>query len=93
MSTHVVNTLHHLASHGWITLRALSSLLGYSHATGIYGRQKGKNPIPTVKIGGTHRVYADDVIHELNNRPKEDQTAAQTFLGIYRKALKEKPNV
>jgi len=67
----------------------MSPLLGYAHATGVYTRQKSKNPIPTVRIGSTYRVHADDVIHILNNVPEEDQNAAQTFLRIYRAALKE----
>lgn len=90
MSGQVITTLNHLATHGWIPLRSMSFLLGYSHATGIYSRQKGKNPIPTVKIGGTYRVHADDVVKELNNRPEQDQAAALVFLRIYNAALKER---
>ncbi len=86
----IVVTLHHLATHGWVSLRSMSALLGYSHATGVYGRQRGKNAIPTVKIGSVHRVYADDVVHELNNRPEKDQEAAGVLLRIYYAALKEK---
>lgn len=71
----------------------MSFLLGYAHPTGIYGRQRGKNPIPTVKMGGTHRVYKDDVIETLKNVPEEDQDAAQVFLMMYRAALKEQQNV
>jgi len=89
MSGQIPNTLRHLATHGWITLRSMSALLGYSHATGVYARQRGKNPIPTVRIGSTYRVYADDVIETLKNVPEEDQDAAQTFLHIYKAALKE----
>ena len=86
----ILQALNHLATHGWVTLRSMSFLLGYSHATGVYGRQKSKNPIPTVLIGGTHRVYKDDVIETLENVPEEDQVAAKTFLNIYYAALKEK---
>ncbi len=88
----IVVTLRHLAVHGWVSLRSMSSLLGYAHATGVYGRQRGKNAIPTVKIGSVYRVYADDVVHELNNRPEKDQEAAGVLLRIYHAALKEKRN-
>ncbi len=90
MSSRIPIIFRHLATHGWITLRSMSSLLGYSHATGVYARQRGKKPIPTVRIGGTYRVYADDVVHELNNRPEQDQDAAKVLLRIYHAALKEK---
>lgn len=76
--------LNKLATRGWITLRQMGPLLGYGHPTAIYGRQKTKNPIPTIQIGCTHRVYADIVIETLNNSPPEDQEASQTMLRIYR---------
>ena len=88
----VVVTLHHLATHGWISLRSMSALLGYSHATGIYGRQRGQNAIPVVTIGGINRVYVDDVINELTNRPEKDQAAAKVLLRIYHAARKEYEN-
>jgi hypothetical protein len=88
----IMRTLQHLAKHGWITLRALSILLGYKNSTGIYARQRGKNPIPVIKVDSTYRVYADAVINTLQNVPEEDQVAAQTFLKLYYAALKEKDN-
>jgi len=89
MSGHIPTTIRHLITHGWISLRSMSALLGYSHATGIYGRQRGKKAIPVVKIGGTYRVYKDDVINELNNVPEDDRLAAETFFALYRKYLRE----
>ena len=88
----ILHSLTHLASHGWVPLRAMAALLGYAHATGIYARQRGKNPIPVVKIGGIYRVYADDVIQELQNVPECDQIASKAFLRIYRSLLKEQQN-
>ena len=85
----ILHSLTHLARHGWVPLRSMSALLGYAHATGIYARQRGKNPIPVVKIGGTYRVYADDVLNELQNVPDCDQEASRTFIRIYRSLLKE----
>ncbi len=88
----IVVVLQHLAAHGWVSLRSMSILLGYSYPTGIYGRQKGKHAIPTISIGGIYRVYADVVIHELNNRPEQDQAAAKVLLSIYHAACKEREN-
>lgn len=90
MSDHTVNrVLGSLVAHGWVTLRSMSYLLGYAHGTGIYGRQRGKNPIPTVKVGGTYRVYEDTVIETLENAPERDQVASKTILRIYRQLKKE----
>ncbi len=87
------NRVHHilfrLATHGWIPLRSMSALLGYSHATGVYQRQKGKNPISTILIGGTYRVYADEVIKTLESVPEKDQEASTTILKIYRRLERE----
>lgn len=88
-SSVVISTLKHLATHGWITLRSMSPLLGYTHATGIYARQRSKNPIPTIKMGGTYRVYASTVVETLEAAPELDQPAAQTFLQIYRSFLRD----
>lgn len=90
MEANIQRTIEHLVVHGWVTLRSLAPLLGYSHHTGIYARQKGKNPIPTVLIGGTYRVYAEDFVETLQNVPEEDRGAAEVFLGLYKAALKEK---
>ena len=79
-----MKVLHKLVANGWVPLRSMSCLLGYSHPTGIYARQRGKTPISTVKIGGQHRVYADEVLTTLNNVPEQDQYAANIILGVYR---------
>ena len=81
--------LNHLVKHGWVTLRSMSALLGYAHPTGIYGRQRSKKPIPTVFMGSTHRVYAEDVVETLKNAPEQDQASAGTILHIYNSLLKE----
>ena len=86
----ITKVLHHLVKHGWVSLRSMSSILGYSHPTGIYGRQRGKKRIPTVQIGGTQRVYVDTFIETLQNVPECDQIAAQTILKVYYAALKLK---
>ena len=81
--------LQQLAKRGWITLRQMSPLLGYSHPTGIYGRQKSKKAISTILIGNTYRVYADVVVQTLEDAPAEDQEASRMMLHVYREALKE----
>ena len=85
--------LEHLAVHGWITLRSMAPLIGCAHATGIYAKQKTKNPIPVVKIGGQYRVYKDDVIDILENAPEKDKVASQAFLRIYRSYLTSQEQV
>lgn len=67
----------------------MSLLLGYAHGTGIYARQRGPNPIPTVKIGPYQRVCAEDAIKELQNVRERDKKAAETFLRIYYSFLKD----
>ncbi len=89
----ITTTLSRLATRGWIPLRSMSMLLGYAHPTGIYGRQRSKNPIPTILIGGAHRVYEDVVIETLKNMPEKDQVASKTMLGIYRRLQKEHTHV
>lgn len=87
--TPIVAALHTLVERGWLPLRQVGVLLGYAHATGVYGRQKGPNAIPTVKVGGTFRVYADDVVHALESVPDRDREAAVAILSRYRQLLKE----
>lgn len=59
-----------LIDKGWISLRQLGVLLG-KPGRSIYGRQRTKNPVATIRIGGIERVYLDSVIHELE-RADED---------------------
>lgn len=53
-----------LVKKGWIPLRQMGFLLELPDRS-IYGRQRSKNPIPTIRIGGTERVYTDAVREEL----------------------------
>jgi len=78
-SQSLADTCRLLIEQRWLPLRRLSPLLGYSHGTGIYGRQRSSNPahrIPTIQVGGTYRVHYDDVIQCLENPIKEDLTTA-----------------
>ncbi len=86
----VMNALKCLTLRGWIPLRQMSMLLNYSTAGGIYQRQRGKNAIETVRIGGVHRVYADVVVRTLENVPSDRAEDAQMVLSLYRKMLKQK---
>ena len=80
----ILSALEHLVIHGWIPLRQMSSLLSLNTPTGIYQRQRGQNRIETIKVGGTHRVYEDEVIRTLKNEPEKKQGDAQLMLRLYR---------
>ncbi len=78
-----VEVLEDLATCGWIPLRSMSVLLGYTHATGVYSRQRGKNPIPTVLVGGTYRVYEDAVVAELLEHGEDGKMLLSMFGQIH----------
>lgn len=67
----------------------MSVLLGYTYPTGIYSRQRGKNAIPTVLVGGTYRVYAATVVETLEKHAERYPEDAEMILGMYRRMLKE----
>jgi len=77
----VVNTLKQLRRRGWIPLSGLSVLLDHSFPQVIYERQRGKNPVPIVRVGSTNRVYEDTVFEELNKH--KNQVNAQWIIGLY----------
>lgn len=93
-SNRLISALRLLVKQRWVPLRRLSYILGYTHGTGIYGRQRSKNPdhhIPTVKVGGTLRVHYDDVILALENPLKPDlEEPYNIILGYIRSLEKEK---
>lgn len=84
-----MNALTSLTLRGWIPLRQMSVLLNYSTAGGMYQRQRGKNAVETVKVGGIHRVYADVVVRTLENVTSDKAEDAQMVLSMYRKMLKK----
>ena len=53
-----------LIDRGWISLRQLGILLETPDRS-IYGRQRTRNPVQTIRIGGTERVYLECVKSEL----------------------------
>jgi len=67
----------------------MSVLLGYAHPTGIYSRQRGKNPIATVLVGGTHRVYPDAFVEALEKQAEQQPEDAEMILSMYRRMLKQ----
>ncbi len=79
-----------LIEKGWIPLRQMAVLLGYKELRGIYARQRGRNAIPTIRIGGTERVYLDDAIETLNTVREDKQPDAQVLLSLLRTAQKTK---
>lgn len=78
-----------LVEQGWIPLRQMAVLLGMNELRGIYSRQKGRNAIPTVRIGGLERVYAGDVIHTLEHVKSDKQPESRALISLYKTALKE----
>ncbi len=77
--------IDHLVEHGWISLRQMAILLGYNELRGIYQRQRGKNAIPTVRVGGIERVYTEDALKVLISSPDDE-----AVLTLYRRAVKLK---
>ncbi len=81
----VLRVLEKLSKHGWIPLRAMAALLGYNELRGIYQRQRGRNAIPTVKVGGQYRVYEDVALQLLTTSETGD---AAMILRMYRSIKK-----
>lgn len=77
----VSGVLRNLVEHGWIPLRSVGILLGYKEVRGIYQRQRGRNAIPYILVGNVKRIYADDVIHTLENSGND---TSDIVLGMYR---------
>ena len=92
-SPRVIRALEKLSEHGWVPLRAMAALLGYGELRGIYQRQRGRNAIPTIKVGGQYRVYEDVVVKTLEHAPPDKREDAQMILRMYRAIQKrEKHN-
>jgi len=66
-----IGVLNVLIDRGWISLRQLGILLN-TPTRSIYGRQRTKKPVETIRIGGIERVYTDTIKQEL----KEAKTLA-----------------
>jgi len=86
----IITALHQLVDRGWIPLRSMSCLLGYSYPSGIYGRQRSRNAITTIKVGGQYRVSVDVVLDALRHAPCQDHIATTEILHIYETILKQK---
>jgi hypothetical protein len=79
-----------LIDKGWIPLRQMAVLLGYKELRGIYARQRGKNAIPTIRIGGTERVYLAEAITTLETVREDKQDEAKVILSLLRMAQRTK---
>lgn len=88
----VLQALEKLSKHGWVPLRSMAVLLGYNELRGIYQRQRHGNAIPTIKIGGQHRVYEADVIKALESVSEHKREDAQMVLHMYR-AIKKREKI
>lgn len=86
----VVQVVQHLAEHGWVSLRSAAVLLGYNELRGIYQRQRGKNAISTIRIGGIERVYRDEVLELLQAEPETSPRKYHTdaVLTMYKNAVR-----
>lgn len=81
--------IRNLIANGWIPLRQLGVLLNKPDRS-IYGRQVTRNPVPTVRIGGTQRVYTDAVIEEIKRAKSLEPGEAEVLLSILKTGLKDK---
>jgi len=79
-----------LIDKGWIPLRQMAVLLNYKELRGIYSLQRGRNAIPTIRVGGIERVYHDDVVHALKTVRSNKQDNAQILLSLLATAKKER---
>ena len=83
---HQMSVLNVLIERGWISLRQLGVLLEKPDRS-IYGRQRGKNPVSTIRIGGLERVYTDVVVEELE---KSDLHSSDILLSVLATGQKKK---
>lgn len=67
----------------------MAVLLGYREVRGIYQRQRGKNAISVIQVGGVKRVYKDVVVETLKNVPPKKQADAKMILDLYRTTLRK----
>ncbi len=77
----VLQALEKLSKHGWVPLRGMAALLGYKELRGIYQRQRGRNAIVTIKVGGQYRIYEAQALEILGSTAGED---AKMVLSMYR---------
>lgn len=85
-----IKAIRKLINHGWLSLRQVAILLEYGELRGIYARQRGRNKIPTVRIGGIERVCAEDIVHILENPPQDKRDSYSVLLSIYRAGIKDR---
>ncbi len=85
-----MSAINQLIDKGWISLRQLGVLLE-SPSRSIYGRQRTKNPVATIRIGGIERVYLESVKTELEMQGRI--VLLQVIeTGLHNKERKEKKN-
>ena len=84
-----MGVIRRLLENGWISLRQLGVLVNKPDRS-IYGRQKTKNPVPTIRIGGIERVYTDVVIQEIEYAKSLEAVEADVLLELIRVGLRDK---
>jgi hypothetical protein len=81
--------LRNLIDNGWISLRQLGVLLRAPDRS-IYGRQRTKNPIQTIRIGGIERVYPDAVKLEIQQAKTLGYGESTILLNLLATGTKQK---
>lgn len=85
-----LEVIRNLVNEGWIPLRQLAVLLNYKQLRAIYARQRGRNPIPTIRVGGIERVYADDVLEVIQSSSRLENAEARALISLYQTGRKQK---
>lgn len=75
--------LQSLILSGWVPLRQAAVLLNYGELRGIYAKQRSRDPIPVIKIGGTYRLYADELFEHMSRSSKVEPAEYEALKHLY----------
>ena len=78
-----IEIIRKLVTDGWIPLRQLGILLQVPPRS-IYGRQRTRNPIETVRVGGVDRVYLEVALVEVVKSKHLEQHEKAALLKLLR---------
>ena len=81
--------LQSLIRDGWVPLRQAAILLNYGELRGIYAKQRSREPIPVIKVGGTYRVYVDALFDHMASSPKVEPAEYEALKHLYEVGHKE----
>ncbi len=77
-----------LIRRGWVPLRQAAILLNYGELRGIYAKQRSREPIPVIKIGGQFRVYPDDLFEHMRSSHKVEPAEYEAVRTLYETGLR-----